>query len=243
MLIGYARVSTDDQNTQLQTDALERAGCNRIFREKASGAKTDRPELARVLDTLRKGDVLVVWKLDRLGRSLPHLIELVADFETRGIGFRSLTENIDTTSATGRMFFHMMGALAQFERDRIRERTLAGLVAARAQGRFGGRPPSPYPPRISRRPGPPSPPARAWMRLPGGSVSRDRRSMPTGCAGMHPHHQSGDHHRAGSGPRRKQVGGEGPSPSVQSCSSCIGTHSLPSPLAREFSLSEACRPG
>ena len=142
MLIGYARVSTDDQNTQLQTDALERAGCNRIFREKASGAKTDRPELARVLDTLRKGDVLVVWKLDRLGRSLPHLIELVADFETRGIGFRSLTENIDTTSATGRMFFHMMGALAQFERDRIRERTLAGLVAARAQGRFGGRPPS-----------------------------------------------------------------------------------------------------
>ena len=142
MLIGYARVSTDDQDTRLQTDALEKAGCNRIFREKASGAKTDRPELARLIDTVRKGDVVIVWKLDRLGRSLPHLIELVAGLEGRGIGMRSLTDNIDTTTASGRMFFHMMGALAQFERDLIRERTLAGLVAARAQGRLGGRPPS-----------------------------------------------------------------------------------------------------
>ena len=122
---------------QPQTDALERTSCNRIFRENASGAKTDRPVLARLIDTLRKGDVLVVWKLDRLGRSLAHLIELVSKLEGHGIGLRSLTDNIDTTTASGRMFFHMMGALAQFERDLIRERTLAGLVAARAQGRFG----------------------------------------------------------------------------------------------------------
>jgi DNA invertase Pin-like site-specific DNA recombinase len=140
MLIGYVRVSTDDQDTKLQTDALTRAGCKKIFREKASGAKTDRPELARLIDTLRSGDVLVVWKLDRLGRSLLHLIELVSQLESNGIGLRSLTDNIDTTTASGRMFFHIMGSLAQFERDLIRERTLAGLAAARAQGRFGGRP-------------------------------------------------------------------------------------------------------
>jgi DNA invertase Pin-like site-specific DNA recombinase len=138
MQLGYARVSTDDQDTRLQTDALERAGCKRIFREKASGAKADRPELARLLETLREGDMLVVWKLDRLGRSLSHLIELVAELEKQKVGLRSLTDNIDTTTASGRMFFHIMGALAQFERDLIR--TLAGLTAARAQGRFGGRP-------------------------------------------------------------------------------------------------------
>jgi DNA invertase Pin-like site-specific DNA recombinase len=141
MQLGYARVSTDDQ-VRLQTDALERAGCKRIFREKASGAKADRPELARLLETLREGDMLVVWKLDRLGRSLSHLIELVAELEKQKVGLRSLTDNIDTTTASGRMFFHIMGALAQFERDLIRERTLAGLTAARAQGRFGGRPKS-----------------------------------------------------------------------------------------------------
>jgi DNA invertase Pin-like site-specific DNA recombinase len=140
MQLGYARVSTDDQDTRLQTDVLERAGCRRIFREKASGAKADRPELARLLETLREGDMLVVWKLDRLGRSLSHLIELVAELEKQKVGLRSLTDNIDTTTASGRMFFHIMGALAQFERDLIRERTLAGLTAARAQGRFGGRP-------------------------------------------------------------------------------------------------------
>jgi DNA invertase Pin-like site-specific DNA recombinase len=138
MQLGYARVSTDDQDTRLQTDALERAGCKRIFREKASGAKADRPELARLLETLCEGDMLVVWKLDRLGRSLSHLIELVAELEKQKVGLRSLTDNIDTTTASGRMFFHIMGALAQFERDLIR--TLAGLTAARAQGRFGGRP-------------------------------------------------------------------------------------------------------
>lgn len=139
MNLGYARVSTDDQDTKLQVDALERAGCSRIFREKASGAKTDRPELARLIDTSREGDVIVVWKLDRLGRSLAHLMELIAQLEMKKVGFRSLTDNIDTTTASGRMFFHMMGALAQFERDLIRERTMAGLVAARAMGRVGGR--------------------------------------------------------------------------------------------------------
>jgi DNA invertase Pin-like site-specific DNA recombinase len=136
---GTLALSTDDQDTRLQTDALECAGCKRIFREKASGAKADRPELARLLETLREGDMLVVWKLDRLG-SLSHLIELVAELEKQKVGLRSLTDNIDTTTASGRMFFHIMGALAQFERDLIRERTLAGLTAARAQGRFGGRP-------------------------------------------------------------------------------------------------------
>ena len=140
MHLGYARVSTGDQDTKLQTDALERAGCTRIFREKASGAKTDRPELACLIDTLRKGDVIVVWKLDRLGRSLPHLIATIEELGARGVGFRSLTEAIDTTSSSGKLLFHIMGALATFERDLIRERTMAGLAAARALGRFGGRP-------------------------------------------------------------------------------------------------------
>jgi DNA invertase Pin-like site-specific DNA recombinase len=140
MLIGYARVSTDDQDTRMQSDALKRAGCEKIFEERASGSRTDRPELGKALAHGRKGDVVVVWKLDRLGRSLPHLIDTVHDLEERKIGFRSLTDNIDTTTASGRMFFHMMGALAQFERDLIRERTLAGLKAARERGKVGGRP-------------------------------------------------------------------------------------------------------
>ena len=140
MLIGYARVSTDDQDTALQIDALKRCGCEKIFEERASGSRTDRPELAKALAHGRKGDVVVVWKLDRLDRSLPHLIDTVHDLEERKIGFRSLTDNIDTTTASGRMFFHMMGALAQFERDLIRERTLAGLKAARERGKVGGRP-------------------------------------------------------------------------------------------------------
>ena len=142
MLLGYARLSTNNQDTNLQTDALKKAGCKRIFREKDSSPKADRPELVRLVDTLRKGDVLVVWKLDRLGRSLAHLIDLVSHLEKSGVGFRSLTDNIDTTTASGRMFFHMIGALAQFERNLVRERTMTGLVAARAQGRFGGRPKS-----------------------------------------------------------------------------------------------------
>jgi DNA invertase Pin-like site-specific DNA recombinase len=140
MLIGYARVSTDDQDTRLQIDALKRAGCEKIYEERASGSRTDRPELNKALAHGRKGDVVIVWKLDRLGRSLPHLIDTVHDLEQRHVGFRSLTDNIDTTTASGRMFFHMLGALAQFERDLIRERTNAGLKAARERGNVGGRP-------------------------------------------------------------------------------------------------------
>ena len=140
-LIGYARVSTAEQDTALQTDALRNAGCERGFEDTASGAKADRPGLADALAYLRDGDVLVVWRLDRLGRSLPHLIETVGKLEARGVGFRSLTENIDTTTPGGRLIFHVFGALGQFERDLIRERTKAGLTAAAARGRKGGRKP------------------------------------------------------------------------------------------------------
>ena len=140
-LIGYARVSTAEQNTALQTDALRKAGCERIFEDMASGAKADRPGLADALAYLRDGDVLAVWRLDRLGRSMPHLIETVGRLEARGVGFRSLTENIDTTTPGGRLIFHVFGALGQFERDLIRERTKAGLSAAAARGRKGGRKP------------------------------------------------------------------------------------------------------
>ena len=144
MLIGYARVSTQDQYPALQLDALKAAGCGRIFIEKASGAQRDRPELAAALHFLRGGadDVLVVWKLDRPARSLSQLIDTVDLLEKRGVGFRSLTESIDTTSAGGRLVFHMFGTMAEFERSIIRERTKAGLDAARARGRTGGRPPS-----------------------------------------------------------------------------------------------------
>lgn len=140
-LIGYARVSTAEQDTALQTDALNKAGCDRIFEDTISGAKADRPGLAAALAYLRDGDVLVVWRLDRLGRSLPHLIETAGALEARGIGFRSLTEAIDTTTPGGRLIFHVFGALGQFERDLIRERTKAGLTAAAARGRKGGRKP------------------------------------------------------------------------------------------------------
>lgn len=144
MLVGYARVSTQDQRPELQLDALGAAGCEKVFVEKASGAQRDRPELKAALDYMRdhKGDVLVVWKMDRLARSLKQLIETVEGLEARGIGFRSLTENIDTTSAGGRLVFHIFGAMAEFERSIIRERTKAGLDAARARGRRGGRPPA-----------------------------------------------------------------------------------------------------
>lgn len=140
-LVGYARVSTIDQNPQLQLDALEKAGCARVFVDRASGARTDRPQLATALDYLRREDTLCVWRLDRLGRSLPHLIEIATTLTDRGIALRSLTEQIDTASAGGRLIFHIFGALAEFERSLISERTLAGLAAARAQGRIGGRPP------------------------------------------------------------------------------------------------------
>lgn len=138
--IGYARVSTAEQNPALQLDALAKVGCTQIFQDKASGA-TDRPGLTAALAFVREGDVLVVWKLDRLGRSLPHLIETVRALQTRGVGFRSLTEAIDTTTPGGRLIFHIFGALGQFERDLIQERTRAGLDAAAARGRRGGRKP------------------------------------------------------------------------------------------------------
>lgn len=140
MLIGYARVSTQDQNPQLQLDALTQAGCEKVFVEKASGAQRDRPELKAALEFLRPGDTLVVWKLDRLARSLKQLIETVESLEQQEMGFRSITEAIDTTTSGGRLVFHIFGALAEFERSIIRERTLAGLASARARGRMGGRP-------------------------------------------------------------------------------------------------------
>ena len=140
MFVGYARVSTQDQKPALQLDALKQADCEKIFEEKASGAKRDRPELQALLDYVREGDTIVVWKLDRLARSLRQLIETVEDLESRGIGLRSLTESIDTSSSGGRLIFHIFGALAEFERTVIRERTMAGLVAAKARGRVGGRP-------------------------------------------------------------------------------------------------------
>ncbi len=140
MKIGYARVSSEDQNLHLQKDALKQAGCERIYEEKESGGKVDRPELLRLLDTVRTGDTLVVWRLDRLGRSLKHLIQTVEDLEARGVGFQSVTESIGTTTSGGKMIFHIFAALAEFERALIRERTKAGLTAARARGRQGGRP-------------------------------------------------------------------------------------------------------
>ncbi len=139
MQIGYARVSIDDQDTAAQVTALKAAGCERIFREKASGGRWDRPELNRLLDQLRQGDVLVVWKLDRLSRSLRDVLTLMERLGETGAGFRSLTEAIDTTTPAGRMMMQMVGAFAEFERAMLRERTKAGLDAARAEGRIGGR--------------------------------------------------------------------------------------------------------
>lgn len=141
MNIGYARVSTDEQKSILQIDALKAAGCERIFEETASGAKADRSGLEQALDFMRPGDTLVVWKLDRLARSMRQLIDTVELLQSKGIGFRSLTEAIDTTTPGGMLVFHIFGALAEFERAIIRERTRAGLEAARARGRKGGRPP------------------------------------------------------------------------------------------------------
>jgi DNA invertase Pin-like site-specific DNA recombinase len=141
MLIGYARVSTQEQNLDLQVKALEEAGCKKIFTEKASGAQRDRPELKAAINYARfNEDVLVVWKLDRLARSLKQLIETVETFETQKIGFLSLTESINTTTSGGRLIFHIFASLAEFERSIIRERTIAGLKAAKQSGRIGGRP-------------------------------------------------------------------------------------------------------
>jgi DNA invertase Pin-like site-specific DNA recombinase len=140
MLIGYARVSTHEQTLALQQDALTKAGCTRIFTDTASGTKTERKGLDEAIAYVRNGDILVVWRLDRLGRSLPHLITTLTGLEGRGIGFKSLTENIDTTTSGGKLIFHIFGALAEFERNLIKERTTAGLMAARTRGRLGGRP-------------------------------------------------------------------------------------------------------
>jgi DNA invertase Pin-like site-specific DNA recombinase len=139
--IGYARVSTDDQHLDLQRDALQKAGCSLLYEEKASGKNANRAELENCLKALRAGDTLVVWRLDRLGRSLPDLVKIVAELEQAGIGFESLTEKIETESATGKLVFHVFAALSEFERNLIRERTHAGLAAARARGRNGGRKP------------------------------------------------------------------------------------------------------
>lgn len=140
MMIGYARVSTVEQNPDLQIDALAKAGCQRTFLDRISGAKADRPALKEALEFARSGDVLVVWRLDRLARSVPHLIEIAQTLNERGIGFHSLSEAIDATTTGGRLVFGVLGAIAQFERDLLRERTAAGLAAARTRGRVGGRP-------------------------------------------------------------------------------------------------------
>jgi DNA invertase Pin-like site-specific DNA recombinase len=140
MRIGYARVSTYEQTLALQQDALTKAECSKIFTDTASGAQIERKGLDDALSYVRKGDTLVVWRLDRLGRSLPHLITTLTSLEERGIGFKSLSENIDTTTSGGKLIFHIFGALAEFERNLIRERTQAGLTAARARGKKGGRP-------------------------------------------------------------------------------------------------------
>ena len=148
MLVGYARVSTAEQSLALQRDALTAAGCGRVYTDVASGAVDDRDGLAEALDYVRDGDTLVVWRLDRLGRSLKQLIERITVLEARGVGFRSLTEAMDTTTSGGRLIFHVFGALAEFERAVIRERRLAALAAARARGRLGGRPRTLSPARV-----------------------------------------------------------------------------------------------
>ncbi|ROP45555.1 recombinase family protein [Pseudokineococcus lusitanus] len=160
---GYARVSTTSQDASLQHDALTAAGCARLWTDVASGSRDDRPQLAQLLERLLPGDTLVVWRLDRLGRSLPHLLATVNELEARGVGFRSLTESIDTTTAGGRLVFSIFGALADFERQLIRERTIAGLEAARARGRVGGRPTVMGPERIEA--------ARALLAQPGATVT------------------------------------------------------------------------
>ena len=141
MKIGYARVSTTDQNLDLQTDALKEAGCKKIFSDRGvSGAKAERPGLDKALDQLRKGDILVIWKLDRLGRSLSHLLSIIEDLKQKGVDFASIQDGFDTSTASGKMVFSVIGAMAEYERNLTRERTMAGLASARARGRKGGRP-------------------------------------------------------------------------------------------------------
>jgi len=139
ILIGYARVSTQDQNLELQTDSLQKAGCKKIFEDRMSGSRAERPGLAQAHESLREGDTLVVWKLDRLGRSVKHLVDFVGELQKQGVQFKSLTDSIDTGTASGRFFFHVMASLAEMERELIVERTRAGLEVARQLGRKGGR--------------------------------------------------------------------------------------------------------
>ncbi len=141
MKFGYARVSTNSQDLRLQIDALKKEGCNKIFKEKVSGATRERPQLKKIMSSLRKKDIIVIYKLDRLGRSLKDLVNLVSEIQEKGAGLKSLNDQINTATPTGKLTFHLFAALAEFERDIIRERTMAGLAAARARGRVGGRPP------------------------------------------------------------------------------------------------------
>lgn len=186
--MGYARVSTDDQHLELQRDALSQAGCSVIYEEASSGKNAVRPELEQCRKALRAGDTLVVWRLDRLGRSLPDLVQIIADLEQRGIGFESLTEKIETGSAAGKLVFHVFAALAEFERGLIRERTQAGLAAARARGRAGGRKPKLDAKQIRQ--------IKALLRDPNTSVAevaRDygvsRTTIYKHCGVVQPHHQ------------------------------------------------------
>jgi len=179
MLVGYARVSTQDQNPALQLDALKAAGCERVYTERASGAQRDRPELKAALDYMREGDTLVVWRLDRLARSIKQLIETVEGLEARKGGFRSLTEAIDTTTTGGRLIFHIFAALAEFERSVIRERTRAGLEAARARGRKGGRPRSLNAADLAA--------ARAMLRDPSITVEEVAKRLKVGPATLYRH--------------------------------------------------------
>ncbi|MDR0625694.1 MAG: recombinase family protein [Bifidobacteriaceae bacterium] len=177
-LIGYARVSTIDQDPALQVDALERAGCSRIWVEQASGKLASRPKLAEALAALRAGDTLTVWKLDRLGRSLADLVATVAAIEEAGAGLRSLTDQIDTATAAGRMVFGVFASLAEFESDLIRERTMAGLAAARARGRKGGRPVAMTPERIR---------LAAQLLADGASVAQCARTLGVSRASVYRH--------------------------------------------------------
>ena len=179
MLVGYSRVSTQDQRPELQLDALKAAGCERVYTEKASGAQRERPELRAALDFMREGDTLVVWKLDRLARSIKQLIETIEGLAARKVGFRSLTEAIDTTTSGGRLIFHIFAALAEFERSVIRERTRAGLEAARARGRKGGRPRSLDEADLAA--------ARAMLRDPNITVEEVAKRLNVGPATLYRH--------------------------------------------------------
>ncbi|MEO9337163.1 recombinase family protein [Mesorhizobium sp. SB112] len=192
MLLGYARTLTDEQAMRLQLDALDASGCDRTFLEPVSGATADRPVLAELLSQARVGDTLIVWRFDRLARSLPHLIEIVERLKAEGVGLKSLTEEVDTTTSDGRMIFHLFAALAQFERDLVRERTLAGLAVARARGRKGGRPPKLSAEKLQV--------ARRLLKDPESTVSEVARSL-----GVH----RSTLHKALQGAAASQVNGAG----------------------------------